>query len=207
MELHDGYMLKEDSKTGFLSWKSKLLMPKMIETRTVAKKTSRFRGRRDTTIRMWTPWLECGPTMVRPWYPLVWSFTFVRPEAALGSPWTVVLPTVCRYCVSLAFFPIFLDQQGLEVFILLACFGFTRSRSTNTFQTSKTKHNGRNKGINHTGKRINPLKWLSKTHEILYNTKFISPACLNLCLSLSKTKLKTNWQGAMHQGFIAQQPP
>jgi len=62
----------------------------------------------------------------------------------------------------------------------------TKWKFTNTMKTSETKCNSRNKGINHTIKHTNALKWLPNTYEFSENMTFIIPPCLNLCLSSCK---------------------
>ena len=106
------------------------------------------------------------------------------------SCWTVVLPTIHLRPKFVGLFAILFGLQQPKIFILLMCFGIARSELATDLQTSKAKRNSQNSSKNHKIKQINPPKWFQNTWIVHVNATFITLACVNLCLSLSRDKLK-----------------
>ena len=131
----------------------------MPGTRKAMKKFSSLWGIELTMTCSWGhPWTMVA-TMVWPWLPMSGSCSLIFP---VTSSW-ILLDGGIGYGLSvlviigpLVLYP--LIHKASKILLAPSCFRFTRSKSTNTSKTSKTKHNSRNKGTNHTIKHTNLLK-------------------------------------------------
>jgi len=111
------------------------------------------------------PW-EQGPSTVWLWGPLSWWLFRFWLAAFLGSPWTMVLATICSCWVSLGlFYRLLWSTRPLNLHSIHITW-LTKSKSANTMKTSEAKLNYIIKGINRTIKHTNALKWLPNTYEI-----------------------------------------